>query len=282
MADSRTVLLASGDGEIGERMPDPQTTDGTPGGPTSGPRGERPRWLVPVIIVAVVALLIGAVLWIGGDDEPERSGDSATTGEVTEHPGAVEHPDEVAQPDLSDEEARDPDDLLAEGPVDAPVALVVFTDFQCPFCAQWSDDTLPTLREYVDRGDLRIEWRDVNVYGEDSERAARAALAAAKQDTLEEYHAALFPDGEIREPQELSEGALVDLAGELGMDVDQFREDLNSDEVAQTIDENAQQGIELGAMSTPAFLLDGTPLAGAQPTEVFTDALDEALAEAEG
>ena len=133
---------------------------------------------MPVIIVAVVALLIGAVLWIGGDDEPERSGDSATTGEVTEHPGAVEHPDEVAQPDLSDEEARDPDDLLAEGPVDAPVALVVFTDFQCPFCAQWYDDTLPTLREYVDRGDLRIEWRDVNVYGEDSERAARAALAS--------------------------------------------------------------------------------------------------------
>ena len=61
------------------------------------------------------------------------------------------------------------------------------------------------------------------------------------------------------------------------MDVDQFREDMNSDEVAQTIDENAQQGIELGAMSTPAFVLDGTPLAGAQPTEVFTDALDEAL-----
>ena len=214
-------------------MPDPQTPTARPAGRPRGPGAAAPMAGPAVIIVAVVALLIGAVLWIGGDDEPERSGDSATTGEVTEHPGAVEHPDEVALPDLSDEEARDPDDLLAEGPVDAPVVLVVFTDYQCPYCAHWTHDTLPTLHDYVERGELRIEWRDVNVYGEDSERAARAALAAAKQDTHDEYHAALFPDGEIRKPQQLSDDALIDLADELGMDPEQFREDMNSDQVAR-------------------------------------------------
>ena len=88
-----------------------------------------------------------------------------------------------------------------------------------PLLRPWTDDTLPTLRDYVERGDLRIEWRDVNVYGEDSERAARAALAAAMQDTLDDYHAALFPDGEIRNVRSSSAtGALVDLADELGMD----------------------------------------------------------------
>ena len=259
-------------------MPDPQTTGST----TEQPPGRRSRWLAPLVILAVVAALIAAALWMGGDDDAEQAAGTAATGEPTEQPGAVEHPDQVAQPDLSEEEARDPDDLLAEGPVDAPVVLVMFSDFQCPYCAQWSHETLPVLREYVERGELRIEYRDVNIYGEESERAARAVLAAAKQDRFQEYHDALFSGGEIRSPQELDEESLVDLAGELGLDTEQFTADLNSEEVAATIDANAQQGIELGAMSTPAFLLDGTPMAGAQPTEVFTDALDTALAEKEG
>lgn len=254
-------------------MPDPGTTARAPGG--------RSRWLVPLVILAVIAVLIGTVLWLGGDDD-EQDAAQATAAEGTEHPGAESNPSEVAQPDLSEEEGRDPDDLLAEGPVDAPVVLVMFTDYQCPFCAQWSQETLPTMREYVERGELRIEYRDVNVYGEDSERAARAALAAAKQEEFKAYHDALFADGEIRSPQELDEDSLIELAGELGLDAEQFRTDLHADEVAATIDANAQQGIELGAFSTPSFIVGGEPMAGAQPTAVFTDAVDKALAEAEG
>ena len=55
-------------------------------------------------------------------------------------------------PDLSDAESRDPEDLLADGPVDAPVVLVVFTDYQCPDRARWTHDTLPALQDYVERG----------------------------------------------------------------------------------------------------------------------------------
>src|SRR5699024_2511383 len=240
------------------------------------------RWAVPLGIVVAVSALIVGVFWMQQDpSEPPAQG-GATGTPSADAPAAVEHPESVAAPDLSSEEGRDPDDLLAEGPADAPVVLVVFSDYQCPYCAKWSDETLPELREYVERGELRIEYRDVNIYGADSERAARAALAAAKQDRLQDYADALFAVGGIRSPQERDEDSLVDLAGELDLDTEQFAADLNSEEVAATIDANAQQGIELGAMSTPAFLLDGTPMAGAQPTEVFTDALDEALAEAEG
>lgn len=241
--------------------------------PSSG--GFLRRWGVPLaIVLAVSALIVG--VFVTQQDSPEPAAQSS------EEMGAIEHPDTVAAPDLSSEEGRDPDDLLAEGPVDAPVAIVVFSDYQCPYCAKWSDETLPELREYVDRGDLRIEYRDVNIYGEGSERAARASLAAAMQDKHAEYHARLFEDGEIRSTGELSEESLIALAEELGMDAEQFEADMNSEEVQATIAENAQQGIELGAMSTPSFLVGGTPTAGAQPTEVFTQMVDEALAKSEG
>src|SRR5699024_6015856 len=107
------------------------------------------------------------------------------------------------------------------GPVDAPVVIVFFTDVQCPYCAQWVDETLPAMQEYVDRGELRIEWRDVNIYGDDSERGARASVAAAMQGQVEEYHAMLFEGGEIRSSGELSEESLVEEASELGMDPEQ-------------------------------------------------------------
>lgn len=246
--------------------------------------GARRRWAVPAAIVAITAALVIGVLWLqpGGNDSGEASRETPSTTASDGGAAAIEHPSSVAVPDLSDQESRDPDDLLAEGSVDAPVTLVVFTDYQCPYCAQWSTETLPAMREYVDRGELRIEWRDVNVYGEDSERAARASLAAAMQGRHEDFHGRLFDGAEIRSPDELSEQALIDLAAELGLDPEQFAEDIDSEQVATTIEANAQQGIELGAMSTPAFILGGTPTVGAQPTEVFVDMVDQALADSEG
>ncbi|MBE9405180.1 thioredoxin domain-containing protein [Brachybacterium sp. Marseille-Q2903] len=254
--------------------------DPTPSGATEQ-RPDRP-WVVPAAIVAVAALLIAGVLLRPGGEEADTAGQepqqqASSQAEPAQGHGAIEHPSEVAAPDLSGQESRDPDDLLAEGPVDAPVVMVVFTDFQCQYCARWSEETLPVMRAYVQRGELRIEWRDVNIYGENSERAARASLAAAMQGEHEEYHDALFEGGQIRSERELSEEALVDLAGELGLDTEQFEADMNSEAVASTVAENAQQGIDLGAFSTPSFIVGGTPMVGAQPTAVFTDAVDEAL-----
>ena len=254
--------------------PDPRSADEP--STTMGP--PRRRWLTPVLIVlSTLALVAGVFVVHSASTDPGSEGTAAEGGK----PAAVvvEAPSEVAAPDLSSEESRNPEDLLAEGPVDAPVALVVFTDYQCPYCAQWTHETAPVMREYVERGELRIEWRDVNVYGEDSERAARASLAAAMQGEHEAYQQRLFEGGEIRSSADLSEEALIGLAGELGLDTVRFAEDLHSEEVASTIAANAQQGIELGALSTPAFLIGGTPTMGAQPTEVFVDMVDEALAE---
>ncbi|MDN5759410.1 MAG: DsbA family protein, partial [Tomitella sp.] len=74
---------------------------------------------------------------------------------------------------LGDLATRIEGDPLALGSVDAPVVLVEFADYRCSFCAKFSRDIAPDLiDEYVDSGQLRIEWRDMPIYGEESMLAA--------------------------------------------------------------------------------------------------------------
>lgn len=220
-------------------------------------------WILPIGIIAIAGLLITLVVL------QVTSGRSAPGG------AAAEQPDEM---DLSYIESRDPSDVQSAGPLDAPVGLVVYSDYQCPFCAKWTQDTLPTMLEYAEHGDLRIEWRDVNQYGADSERAALAAHAAAKQGKFWEFHDALFPDGEHLAPHELTEEALTGLAGKLGLDTAQFVADLEAPETLELVRGYATSGQQLGVSGTPTFVLGGEPIVGAQPSGVFIDAFERALA----
>lgn len=222
-------------------------------------------WLVPIGIIVIAGLLITiVVLQVRGDAGAQGS-------------AAAQQPQ---QPDLTFVETRDDADVQTAGPVDAPVVLVIYSDYQCPFCAKWSNDTLPTMMEYADRGDLRIEWRDVNQYGADSERGALAAHAAGKQGKFWEFHNALFPDGEHLTPEQLAEGSLIELAGTLGLDTEQFAADLTSPEALELVQQYARGGQELGVSGTPTFVLGGEPIVGAQPESVFIETFERALAEA--
>lgn len=265
---------------------------------TDTPRSERPLadhrtptasrpWVLPAVVVTVVTVLLLAAVafWPDGDSGTDTAGGTTTSAPDQDGAAQNEAPTEVQGPadiDPSAVERRDPDDPLAAGPADAPVVLVVFSDYQCSFCARWSEDTLPALMEHAEAGDLRIEHRDVNIYGEPSERGARASYAAGLQGEFWAYHDALFQDGEKAGESELSEEALTDLAGELGLDVDQFTADLAAPETADAVAVNQQLGLDLGAYSTPSFLFGGEPVVGAQPTQVFLDAYDAALAASEG
>ncbi|WP_235604854.1 DsbA family protein [Enteractinococcus helveticum] len=237
----------------------------------------KPPWLLPMIVgVAALAVIVLAYFIFAGSDSPESS---AATQQLEDR-GVVDvaPQSEADQIDLSFVERRDETDPLSIGTVDAPVTMVVFSDYQCPFCASWSHETLPIMMDYVAEDQLRIEWRDLNVFGPESEQASKAAYAAALQEGFWEYHDELFADGDIRDPAELSEDALVELAADLGLDTEQFTTDMRSDPVAEQILINQQLGTDLGAYSTPSFIVDGQPMVGAQPTEVFVNAVDDALA----
>ncbi|WP_236539000.1 DsbA family protein [Spiractinospora alimapuensis] len=234
------------------------------------PRAARGRWHRHLAWLALVALTASCAQDEG--DTQTAPDEDTTTGVTAEMREAGEG---LAR--------RDPDDPMAIGDVDAPVVLIAYSDYQCPFCKRWVDDTQPTLiEEYADEGTLRIEWREFPYLGEDSQVLSLGAAAAAEQDKFWEYHHAVFADLE-----ELGEagGDLLDeiehTADEAGLDGERLREDMADDALAAAVDEDLAEGQQLGISGTPAFLINGEPVMGAQPLEVFTASVDRALAEAD-
>ncbi|MGO1515768.1 DsbA family protein [Agrococcus casei] len=230
-------------------------------------------WLLPAGVLVIAAALITAIFFIGGVGEEDAAVPSQDTG-----PTAVQEPAGV---DLTQIEDRDESDALALGPVDADVVMIVMSDFQCPYCAQWHDETLPQMMQYVEDGSLRIEFRGATVFGPASERAARAEYAAAMQGRLYDFQTALFPDGTTLSEGQLSDGGLVEVAAEIGLDTEQFEQDYTSESTLAQVAAHKEFTASLGVYSTPAFIVGGEPILGAQPSQVFLEAFDRALAAAE-
>ena len=91
-------------------------------------------------------------------------------------------------------------------------------------------------------------------------------------------HAALFPDGKILSAKELTPEPLTALAGELGLDTDKFAADMDSEAVLASVEADEEEGRQVGATATPSFLINGIPMRGAQPLELFEAVLDTELA----
>lgn len=236
-------------------------------------QAQRPtNWLVPAALLLIAALLaVLVILQLRGGEQPTAE---APPGEAAELGGIPER-----IPELTQLERRDESDVQSAGSVDAPLTMVVYSDYQCPFCARWNQETLPEMMDYVDDGSLRIEWRDINMYGEPSERASLAAHAAGLQGKYWEYHNALFADGETRDEGDLSADALVELAADLDLDTERFTADLESEELLEQNQQTAAEGRGIGVTGTPTFVLDARPIVGAQPTEFFSRVIDTALEE---
>ncbi|MFI8824039.1 DsbA family protein [Streptomyces sp. NPDC053431] len=224
----------------------------------------------PVMIVAGVALaatLLGVVSY--ATTKPSSPSGSSVA-EVSADPSAGVYPE------LEAYARRDPNDKLALGRVDAPVVLIEYADFQCGYCGKFARDTEPELvRKYVDTGTLRIEWRNFPIFGEDSEAAARASWAAGQQGRFWQFHRAAYAPG--AKEKGFGEERLAALAREAGVaDLARFRRDAGSAAAREAVSRDQEQGYALGATSTPSFLVNGRPIAGAQPTATFTEAVEAA------
>lgn len=220
---------------------------------------------IVALVGAVVLLCVAIVGVVNGEDANDNATVAADLGPVYPELEALAH--------------RDQGDPMALGRADAPVVLIEYSDFQCPFCQQFALNTEPILiDEYVDSGVLRIEWRNMPVFGPESETAAAAGWAAAEQGKFWEFHQELYENA----PDQKNSGAfteerLVEFAGRAGVtDLPRFREDLASPKAEQAVGADLAEGLGIGVNSTPAFLINGRPMLGAQPIGQFRAYIDAA------
>ncbi|MGW6568516.1 DsbA family protein [Streptomyces sp. NPDC054975] len=226
----------------------------------------------PIMIVsgvALAALLLGVVSFTAS--QPDSGGSSGSSAaEVSVDPSAGVYPE------LEAYARRDASDKLAVGRADAPVVLIEYADFKCGYCGKFARDTEPELvKKYVDNGTLRIEWRNFPIFGEESEAAARASWAAGQQGRFWEFHKAAYAEG--AKEKGFGKDQLNALAKEAGVpDLARFAKDTDGAAAREAVSKDQEQAYSLGATSTPSFLVNGRPIAGAQPMEAFTEAIEAA------
>jgi protein-disulfide isomerase len=166
------------------------------------------------------------------------------------------------------------DDDPVIGPEDAPITIIEFSDFECPYCRRWHQNVFNRiLEDYPDQ--VRIVYRDFPLKSihPNAVPAAEAANCAREQGTFWEFSESLY-SGEY----DLSRDSYIVIAGNLDMDTDAFEECIDSGRYTDEVEADYQFAGNLGVRSTPTFFLNGIPIVGAQPYEVFQDVIDKELA----
>jgi len=216
--------------------------------------------LAAILAVGIAYFALGTTSPAGsgglsGDAGPDNAGSNAGSGEA------------LGPPTLGDE--------------DAPVTMVEYSDFQCPYCGQFAREVEPELAEqYVQSGTLKIQWRDFPYLGQESVNAALAAREAQEQGRFWEYHEALFGNQDSANSGSFSDASLKNLAEEAGVDPEKVEESLAASEHEAAISRDFERGQQMGITGTPTFIVNGRTIVGAQPKEEFERVIEEAAAEA--
>ncbi len=203
----------------------------------------------------------------------------------------VQAPQPVQQPQASETPPRiniSLDDDPVKGDTNAPITIVEFSDFQCPFCSRFFVQTLPLIDEnYIKTGKVKLVYRDLPLSSiHPNARAAHiAAECADEQGQFWSYHDVLFQTQ--NEWQSLSsidaENKFIQYASALELQISNFDSCLGSLEISEEINKDLSDSISYGVTGTPAFFIgnekDGyVKITGAQPFNVFKAIIDKQLA----
>jgi protein-disulfide isomerase len=210
--------------------------------------------LLPMAFAAGLAL--GYLFWGRSPSQP--------VGAVTQAAGTQDQ----AQPArLEIEDGGSP----SLGPNDAPIVIVEFSDYNCPYCQVWHIETFGPLMDAYP-GKIRFVYRDYPITSQESFVAAQAAHCAGEQDAFWAFHDALFSGG-----RGLGRSAYQAYAQALGLDATALMTCLDSEEYAEQVQADARYAAGLGISGTPTFFINGIPLVGAQPIARFTQVIEAEL-----
>lgn len=242
--------------------------------------------LIVGIVTFVLGIGLGYLVWgaslfaVGGqavavsDDVLEVAQADPTADEEVSQPEA---PVEPAQNEIPDDIPRydvpvDDDPVL--GSSDAPITIIEFSDYQCPYCTKFHVEVFSRLiEEYGDQ--IQFVYRDfplTSIHGE-AFPAAEAANCAREQNVFWEYHDKLFQGG----PQMLSSESYLRYAEELELDLEAFQECVDSRRYQDEVQADLDYAVGLGVRSTPTFFVNGIAVVGAQPFEVFQQIIESEL-----
>lgn len=222
-------------------------------------------YLIPVSILIAGAIIAGAVIF-------SRNGAPAGSG-----PAASGSPAPAVKVD---------DGGISLGDPKAPVTIVEFADFQCPFCGRFHQAVEPRIKaEYVQTGKARFIYRDFafldsvsgNEQGE-SHRAAEAARCANDQGKFWEYHDYLYEHQKGENQGAFSDDNLKRFAAAVGLDSGEFNSCFASGKHKDAVLSDTVAGRKAGVNGTPATFINGRLISGALPYEQFKAVIEEALA----
>lgn len=244
-------------------------------------RRRSPYVWVIVAMAGVIVILLGVISQLQG--RPSATGaPSADPAASADGPAAELHSPTARTSQQQAQDAfleslprRQEGDPMAKGRVDAPVVLTEWADYRCPFCSVWAEDTLPELQGYIDDGTLRIEFRDLAIFGDESIKAATAARAAGVQGRFFEFQQALFAALPNQGHPDIPDELVTSIVTDLGLDVAQFERDWADPAHRESVLADSADAQQLGVTSTPAFVVGRQFLAGAQPLETFRAVIEE-------
>ena len=213
--------------------------------------------LLPVSIIISGLLIVGALVYQPGVNKAGKNSLASKTGDPRTATLEI-----GASPVL--------------GQTEAPVTMIVYGDYQCPFCKDQADKVELRLRkEYVETGKLKIVFKhfpleSIHPYARPSAIAANCAFAQGK---FWEYHDELY-----KNQANLDKINFKTLAGSLGLNTETFSTCLKDPKVNETVTQDLESGIALGIKGTPASFIDNVYVEGAYPYNSFKDIIDGQLA----
>lgn len=167
------------------------------------------------------------------------------------------------------------------GDSNAPVTLIEYGDYQCPFCGRMFTQVEPQLREeYIKTGKVKMVYRNFQFLGIESTNAGASAECAKDQGKFWAYHDELYK-AEIADGKEnsgnLNRALFVSLAGKAGLDVNAFASCYDSNKYVAQVDKDRNDASAIGVNSTPTNYINGQMVQGAQPYSAFKSVIDIAL-----
>jgi len=220
------------------------------------------------VLTFFAGILIGYLVW--GTGLLQRLGVSPQT--TPQASGSFVEAPVTAQPEYVRYDVPT-EGYYSRGPSEAPITIVEFSDYQCPFCRRWHAEVSEELFAAYP-GQIRLVYRNLPLTSihPDAFSAAEAAMCAGEQDAYWDYHDKLF-GGEL-----LGTGVYLQYAKDLNLDLTTFESCLNDHKYQAQIQSDSDFALNLGIRSTPTFFINGLAIVGAQPLDVFQQVIDKELA----